>query len=277
MKQALCIAGDYDMTLCLSTDYHASVPKLAGAKGDRFQLKLALKYNYKEGVFVRGLQVLEADKSQEGERRQIHFNNEVSQCIALEGKGGDGEGYTVFDDSVSNSEEDLVVEDIPHGPWTSNQNTLCASLSDDGKIIALLPSTTLRGDTPEPAEQSATQVAVSRSSESKLSSSPLQEILYPSTPPTIFILDGEEADLEWQPPRSSSGEKDCSFITRDDQIWSNSDAYKPGPGMRRTASGMFLPFEEGEDDVAAAGLIGRLKDNVNTVRDIAYVIWYVGW
>jgi hypothetical protein len=46
--------------------------------------------------------------------------------------------------------------------------------------------------------------------------------------------------------------------------------------MRRTASEIFLSFEKDKDNVAAAEFIGRLKNNINTVRDIAYVIWYVG-
>jgi len=53
--------------------------------------------------------------------------------------------------------------------------------------------------------------------------------------------------------------------------------YQPGPGLRRTPSGMFMPYEEDEDDVVAAGLFGRVVDTVNTARDIAHVIWNVGW
>ena len=32
-----------------------------------------------------------------------------------------------------------------------------------------------------------------------------------------------------------------------------------------------------EDDAANAGIIGRAVDAVNTARDIAHVLWNVGW
>jgi len=39
---------------------------------------------------------------------------------------------------------------------------------------------------------------------------------------------------------------------------------------------MFMPVDDGEDQ-AMGGLIGRVLDSVNTARDIAHVIWNVGW
>jgi hypothetical protein len=48
-------------------------------------------------------------------------------------------------------------------------------------------------------------------------------------------------------------------------------------GMRRTESGMFMPYEEDEDDLMAAGMFGRISETVNTARDIAHVLWNVGW
>lgn len=48
-------------------------------------------------------------------------------------------------------------------------------------------------------------------------------------------------------------------------------------GMRRTESGMFMPYEEDEDDLMAAGMFGKLSETVNTARDIAHVLWNVGW
>jgi hypothetical protein len=39
---------------------------------------------------------------------------------------------------------------------------------------------------------------------------------------------------------------------------------------------MFMPCEEGEA-TNGDGLIGRVIDTVNTARDIAHVIWNVGW
>ncbi len=49
-------------------------------------------------------------------------------------------------------------------------------------------------------------------------------------------------------------------------------------GMRRTESGMFMPYEEDEPAAAGnGGIVGRVIDTVNTARDIAHVIWNVGW
>jgi hypothetical protein len=40
---------------------------------------------------------------------------------------------------------------------------------------------------------------------------------------------------------------------------------------------MFMPYAEGEGEPASPGLLGRVVDTVNTARDIAHVIWNVGW
>ena len=65
-------------------------------------------------------------------------------------------------------------------------------------------------------------------------------------------------------------------------------------GLRRTASGMFMPFDDDEDGADAGAAATRLAlgigagsgggriqargaDTVNTARDIAHVIWNVGW
>lgn len=38
-----------------------------------------------------------------------------------------------------------------------------------------------------------------------------------------------------------------------------------------------MSYEEDEDDVASEGLLGKMIDAVNRAKDIAYVIWNVGW
>ncbi|RKK75504.1 hypothetical protein BFJ68_g17326 [Fusarium oxysporum] len=47
-------------------------------------------------------------------------------------------------------------------------------------------------------------------------------------------------------------------------------------GMRMTPSGMLMPYGE-EEILSADGILGRIIDTVNTARDIAHVIWTVGW
>jgi hypothetical protein len=39
---------------------------------------------------------------------------------------------------------------------------------------------------------------------------------------------------------------------------------------------MFMHYEEGERQ-SGDGIFGRLIDTVNTARDIAHVIWTIGW
>ncbi|KAI7595086.1 hypothetical protein KC346_g15494 [Hortaea werneckii] len=51
-----------------------------------------------------------------------------------------------------------------------------------------------------------------------------------------------------------------------------------GGELRRTESGMLMPYdEEDEDELMAVGLFGRVSETINTARDIAHVIWNVGW
>jgi hypothetical protein len=47
--------------------------------------------------------------------------------------------------------------------------------------------------------------------------------------------------------------------------------------MRRTPSGMFMPFEDNEEEQQPPGFIGKIVDTVNTARDIAHVVWNAGW
>ena len=41
--------------------------------------------------------------------------------------------------------------------------------------------------------------------------------------------------------------------------------------MRRTPSGMFMPYDE-EDNVVSEGLFGKVVDTVNMRRDIVHIL-----
>ncbi|KAL9111963.1 MAG: hypothetical protein Q9227_003583 [Pyrenula ochraceoflavens] len=216
------------------------------------------------------------------ERRHIHFDNEVKQMIAVEGKDDGDEDEEILppggeQDEEEDEEEDLVtMKEIPSKAKMSNRSTPRGSFSKDGKTIAPLPSTTLnyRGDTPEPEKQVSKQGAMWQSAPS-LSSSASQETLRPSRPSANFLLDDDdEADLGWSPSGLSTSSIPTSY-----GIDPAVDEYnQPGPGMRRTESGMFMPYEEDEDEAAMNNtLFGRVVDTVNTMRDIGHVIWNVGW
>ena len=226
-----------------------------------------------------------------GERRHIHFNNEVSQCIALESKEEDDDEaeddnrpYQAQSLLIEEEDEDddgvVMMKQVPSKARISNRSTPRGSFSNESKTIAPLPSTTLkyRGDTPEPAEaQQQRGLNSFWSTGKKLSPSPSQETLRPSRPNANFLIDDDEEDpdLQWQP--SSSSYKDHQTPSYKSST-NYDDEYDPGPGMRRTPSGMFMPYDEDEDEAAMnSGLFGRVVDTVNTARDIAHVIWNVGW
>ncbi|KHN94170.1 HEX2 protein-like protein [Metarhizium album ARSEF 1941] len=222
------------------------------------------------------------------ERKHIHFNEQVEQCIAIDVKDDDEEDYArggIGEDSDSDDGGVMMkrVRSKKRDPTSKKRNKKHANA--DGKIIAKLPSTTLkyRADTPEPRETAMKHsTGVYRSP--TLSPSSSQETLRPAKQSSRFFF-GEEDDNDdddgysdetlvatsgWRsPPGGAAGVS----VHRSSSSGSLSD--EPA-GMRRTASGMFMPCDEGEVP-NGDGLIGRVIDTVNTARDIAHVIWNVGW
>ena len=217
-------------------------------------------------------------------KRHIHFNNKVEQCIAINKEVDDRSEYdkAVHDDEDSSEDDMLVMRPVKNATKAkikSAPSTPRNSFSSDSKTIAMLPSTTLnyRGDTPDPAEQKSKQKENFWNRGSNLSPSPSQQTLRPS-PSTNFLLDDEDedADINWQ-PSASSGRRDSLYPRHGIQLdASDEDVDAERNGLRRTPSGMFMPYED-EDDVGNAGLLGRVVDTVNTAKDIAHVIWNVGW
>ena len=64
---------------------------------------------------------------------------------------------------------------------------------------------------------------------------------------------------------------------KDESPWSvGSQEENEQRNLRLTPSGMFMPYDEGEES-AQGGVVGRMLDTLNTFRDIAHVIWNVGW
>ena len=161
----------------------------------------------------------------------------------------------------------------------SSRNSPRGSFSNDGKTIAMLPSTTLnyRGDTPEPGEKDTRQKQGAWKFGPALAPSVSQQTLRPTTPSTNFLLDDEDddaVDINWQPSSSRRGS-----IYPHNQLEMNENDENDdieGRGMHRTPSGMFMPYDD-EEDYINAGLFGKVVDTVNTAKDIAHVIWNVGW
>ncbi|OJD19782.1 hypothetical protein AJ78_00281 [Emergomyces pasteurianus Ep9510] len=90
-----------------------------------------------------------------GDRRHISFNDEVSQCIAVEGKGDYyddmNESTCLIDDDDISEDSVLMMRQVSPRPPSSNQSTPRSGVSCDSKTIAPLPPTTLkyRRDPPE--------------------------------------------------------------------------------------------------------------------------------
>ncbi|KAH6982434.1 hypothetical protein EDB80DRAFT_768358 [Ilyonectria destructans] len=150
------------------------------------------------------------------------------------------------------------------------------SFISDGKILAMLPSTTLnhRGDILEPMEEamkhsiSIRNPTLSPSLSQETCPKPLGKLFEEEEDHDMTDVD-VDADSAWYVAKSFES-PDLYRRTSTDNITAEPT------GMRRTPSGMFMPYEEGEPSSKDA-TFGRFINIVNTARDMAYFIWNVGW
>ncbi|KAK4154634.1 hypothetical protein C8A00DRAFT_42632 [Chaetomidium leptoderma] len=231
--------------------------------------------------------------SPNGGRKHIHFNEQVSQCIAVDVKGDDD------DDDEADVARFQYGSDSDDGAIMMKRTRLkkrrpilkkpkSHNSGGESKTIAMLPSTTLkyREDTPEPTE-SAMKHSTGVHRSPIISPSSSQETLRPSKKSGKIFFAGDEDDeddedededmdkIDIRPGRFSSVKYEgASGLRR--SASSLSVSAEPA-GMRRTASGMFMPLEAGGSGAPDDGLVGRIINTVNTARDIAHVIWNVGW
>jgi Fungal protein of unknown function (DUF1752) len=248
------------------------------------------------------------------EKRHIHFNNEVVQCIAVEAKdyyeerdvdpslfflGEDlDDDYAGFDDDDGDDDTESDEGVVMMKQYNSRLSTSSSSSSvattnslrsstSESKTIAPLPPTTLkfRSDTPELPPWGQSYNA------SKLSPTPSVETLRPSRPEANFLLGDDEdnrprVDSEWRfasptkrslaHSRNDGYHRDRPwFVSPEDREELENSAVDDGGNLHLTPSGMFMPYDEGESSYT--GVFGRVVDTVNTARDIAHVIWNVGW
>lgn len=219
-----------------------------------------------------------------GEKKHIHFNEQVEQCIALDMKGDDDDDVDPYahqyDDSSSDDGAIMMKgsKSKRFPPLHAKRTTPRPSFSTESKTIAMLPSTTLkyREDTPEPPE-TAMKHSNGIWNGTKLSPSPSQETLRPSKPSTRMLLgdddEDDDLDIDWQPTSNLQRSKNSRDQLRGFQTSDSSTSNTEPAGMRRTPSGMFMPFDEDEDDAVSEGLFGKVVDTVNTAKDICHVIW----
>ena len=221
----------------------------------------------------------------DGEKRHIRFDEKVEQCIALDAKD-DEEGSMDHWSAITDEEEELESDDGLVMMKSDRKRTMSRSNSrgsfsgGEGKTIAKLPATTLkyRIDSPDIHDHMSHSIHSSPWRSPKLSPSPSQETLRPSNPSTNFLLHDEDEDgedISWEP--SGAFSKRIDSLEQLDRQYARADRETSPSGLRRTESGMFMPFDDGEDEVMNHGVFGKVVDTYNTARDIAHVIWNVGW
>ncbi|KKK12827.1 hypothetical protein P175DRAFT_0505540 [Aspergillus ochraceoroseus IBT 24754] len=216
--------------------------------------------------------------SSPSEQRHIHFNDEVVQCIAVEAKEDDewpnalGDDYALGDDS--SSDDGIVMKPGPLDASASGRSTPRGSFSSENKTIAPLPSTTLkyRGDTPDPLPSSIMNRWSGYLSGSRSSSSFSLETIRPSDRSSnAASLDEDTNDLgfDWDPTKDLDHSYRPWFVNSteedDDQLDQN----------HQLASMGFPTYDEAEP--LNTSIFDKVVDTVNTAKDIAHVIWNVGW
>ncbi|EXL91158.1 hypothetical protein NOF04DRAFT_18163 [Fusarium oxysporum II5] len=206
--------------------------------------------------------------SPNGERKRTHFNEQVEQCIAVEVEG-------IHNDD-SDPDDGVMVKCRKTRTWPLFERDTPESKLAEGKTIAMLPSTTIKNWEDYP-EQGGT---ASKHSRSPFMPSSSEDNHRPAKQTQIFVVEERDQDSvddarlspckSWPPsPAENTTSGLPSWLT------SNSLCEEP-VGMRITSSGMLMPYEE-EGLPSADGILGRIIDTVKTARDIAHVIWTLGW
>ncbi|RDA91480.1 hypothetical protein CP533_4555 [Ophiocordyceps camponoti-saundersi (nom. inval.)] len=205
------------------------------------------------------------------ERKHIHFNEQVEQCIAVEVKGDDDDDDRGAGPYDSDSDDGVVMKRIkPKRRAPSIRRRARKTTQTEGKTIAMLPSTKLKYR----EDASESRMAQAGAGSPLLSPSSSQETLRPSRQASAFYSDGAGDDGDDEQARTHEREAQDRLPQRSASSTSLCD--EPLTGMRRTSSGMLMPCEDDEPRTGD-GILGRVLDTVNTARDIAHVIWNVGW
>ncbi|KAH7203087.1 uncharacterized protein BKA55DRAFT_600497 [Fusarium redolens] len=192
------------------------------------------------------------------ERKHIHFNYKVEQCIAVEVKDDDDDG----DISTDADSEDGIRMKLD---WPRKSAKEGNSLLSDGKTIAMLPSTTLKHrehilDVPEKA------------------------ICYTSSTLHSHLVLPFSAQETSRPPKASDRFSEDLMAAYTDLAWYSSGGFEEHRPHRTTSTdsltaepaGMFMPYGEAVTS-SSKGMFCRIIDTVNTARDMVYVIWNSGW
>lgn len=202
-------------------------------------------------------------------RKHIHFNNQVQQCIAVETDEDDEDGmYGATYDADDSSSDDGIIMMARSSSNRSNRSDR-GSFSET-QTIAHLPSTTLKYKE-EPVKKTGGFISLNSLFASKPASTPKPACA--GTKQYVLEDDEDMSGLDWE-PNAFAGRRDSVATARP----------KSGNGGSGSEGGseaddFQLPnFNAWEDDEAnEGGIFGRAVEAVNTARDIAHVLWNVGW
>lgn len=209
--------------------------------------------------------------------RHIHFNNRVEQCIAVDKMDDDDFGYDIGVDDSDSSDDGLV---MMASSRTSARSTPRGSFSEH-QTIAMLPSTTLKPvDDLEPMDPRRQEplgngfVSFLSSFGSSIPSpkpaSDCSATVSAAIAQSNFLVDDDDDmdDYAWQPTSTFANRRDSIAIARP----------KFGIGAADKQDGEIKAADSDSDEgESPTGLFGRAVDAVNTARDIAHVLWNVGW
>lgn len=177
--------------------------------------------------------------STHAKRRQIRFNEQVEQRIAVDVRADDKDEMEGYPDHYSDSDDGVMLKRLRTKKQTAK------SMSMEDKTIAKLPSTTLkdRKDTRHPRSP-------------PLSPSSSQEAMLPSKPSTRFLIDDDDDEQALL----ISGR----LLLLADSGSSSSKSVE----MCRTSSGLLISYEEGVVPTSDKGVYGGVLDKVDTTRRI---------
>jgi hypothetical protein len=214
--------------------------------------------------------------SPSSERKHIHFNEQVEQCIALDVRGDDDDEEELdmdrFDGNSDSDDGGLMMARTRRRRKLRPRRKPKRTSTADSKTIAMLPSTTLkyREDSPEPHE-TAMKHSVLRSPIMSPSSS--QETLRPAKATTkkLNFSFGDGEDDEDEDDEDDAEEDQVAFASRGRQSAASASSSSPNPSEER---GLGLQRSSSTNSLNAEPAGMR---RTSSARDIAHVIWNVGW
>ncbi|KAL2258300.1 hypothetical protein VTK26DRAFT_8436 [Humicola hyalothermophila] len=212
--------------------------------------------------------------SPSGERKHIHFNERVAQCIAVDVKGDDDDDDADSDrypyDSDSDDGAIMMKRTQPKKRRPILKKAKAGGANAESKTIAMLPSTTLKYEDEEedgPDAEFALKHSPSVLRSPVLSPSSSQETLRPSKKSGKLFIPG---DQDSENEEEESDDDDPSTTRRFAGLrYSDSGSGlrrsassttlsgRPG-GMRRTESGMLMPSHNGMPNTPSDGVLGRI-------------------